>query len=167
MTGSARIVQDLPESAYSYRPLIKTFWKANDRPREGPILGFLCTSPLENGFFFIDFALHPLFSAFSGFSRVPWKKRPLFRVQISVFFSCFFTFFTFPTFSPQLRGALGNRDPKMYASPRGARISGVGRSRRPTDQNVPCFRDFRVFSVWLADIFQNLCHFFVFFFAHI
>ena len=48
-----------------YRPLFKTFHFSNDRPREGPILGSLCTCPHETVIFCSDFANQALFRFFT------------------------------------------------------------------------------------------------------
>jgi len=62
--------------AVPYRPLIKTFHMANDRPSEGPIWVSLCTSPHGTVFSYPTFALHPLISfssIFPGLSGVPQR----------------------------------------------------------------------------------------------
>ena len=66
-----------PSKNVPYRPLIRTFWEANDRPNEGPILTSLCTPPHGNDIFYPTFALHPEIALF--FFPGEGGQAPLFR----------------------------------------------------------------------------------------
>ena len=62
-----------PSKNGPYRPLIKTFWEANDRPNKGPILTCLCTPPHGNDIFYPTFALHPEIHFF----QIPGEGGPI------------------------------------------------------------------------------------------
>ena len=69
-----------PSKNVPYRPLIRTFWEANDRPNEGPILTSLCTPPHGNDIFYPTFALHPEIALF--FSQERADKHPFSGILI-------------------------------------------------------------------------------------